>query len=103
MLNALGGFLYFLSGFLGFFDSASTIASVMTAAGIVFFLATSIMLLFMWRANDFGLILMRQLNEAMRKGHQLRVDRYGLRVSSTGETADEDGTSSRFSVRAVTF
>uniref|UniRef100_A0A7S4RTK3 Uncharacterized protein n=1 Tax=Alexandrium monilatum TaxID=311494 RepID=A0A7S4RTK3_9DINO len=73
VLNALAGFLFLVGGGLGPFLPAavgSAFGSACFALGLVVYTTTSALLIVMWRSNDFGLTLLRQLNATLRAGAQ---------------------------------
>mmetsp|Transcript_63750 Transcript_63750/g.179453 ORF Transcript_63750/g.179453 Transcript_63750/m.179453 type:complete len:501 (+) Transcript_63750:103-1605(+) len=85
----LGGLCFAISGTLIFFGGFTMIRASLLTAGMVLYLIAGILLLVMWRGNDFGLLFLRQLNQALRNQTSFCIspgtdDRTGVRVRTGG-------------------
>jgi len=104
--NFIGGVNFLLGSLPGLSSpEAQRFANANYLMGGVCFTFSSALLIVMWRANDFGLTLLRQLNLALRTGGFVglaasssgRVDRVGVRMSrcvddvssQVGDAADD--------------
>lgn len=80
-------------------------------AGMALFLVGGIMMLVMWRVNDFGLALLRQLNDVLRAGSFVNLNvssvEGGFQIRHAGSQLDHRGhastAKSRLSTRGVIF
>jgi len=113
ILNTIGGINFLLGSSPGILkfkgESANYFCELNYLIGSVIFLAASWFTLLMWRANGFGLALIKQLNEAITAGsarvaqrrgqHTIEVDLHPDRHAE----AAEDGAENTFSLRGATF
>jgi len=116
MLDCLGGFGYFMGGVACLSESPTAVllCKVCYLGGISMYLVACVLLFVMWRANDFGLLLLRQLNHAIMSGGEVTLApvgggvRINLQSLAPSGNAQQPGGSSanrahRFSVRGVVF
>mmetsp|Transcript_66128 Transcript_66128/g.166776 ORF Transcript_66128/g.166776 Transcript_66128/m.166776 type:complete len:496 (+) Transcript_66128:175-1662(+) len=78
--------------------------------GSALFIFSSCLMIIMWRANDFGLTLLNQLNFALRSGGVVGVssssanrDYVGLRMLMPEEAPSEDASVHKYSLRGAFF
>lgn len=107
-INAVGGALLALGSVLGF-TPANHSRKVCMALGMALYTVSCVMLLVMWRSNDFGLTLLRQLNASLGEGAQITISAtaQGLRIQHTSPSLQArelaQNGSRKLSMRGVIF
>lgn len=87
-INTFAGFLFFLGAAAGLpcadgHAHFTEIAGVSYLVGSVLYTLSSVLLLKMWKCNDFGLTLLSQLNRALHAGRIVRVTPSFMRPATT--------------------
>lgn len=124
IMNCIAGALFFSGGVAGLLATPGSTPGVCFALGISIYVVTSMLLIIMWRSNDFGLTLLRQLNSTLRAGSPVSIThtadgmviRHGTglprpaRADTSGQAREsptgQEGAGShagRLSVRGVVF
>lgn len=83
VLNTVGGLAFLLGAAAGLLWRAAharltVFIGIAYLVGSVLYTLSSLVLLKMWRSNDFGLTLLSQLNRALHAGRTVRVVPFGL-------------------------
>mmetsp|Transcript_71484 Transcript_71484/g.221028 ORF Transcript_71484/g.221028 Transcript_71484/m.221028 type:complete len:503 (-) Transcript_71484:55-1563(-) len=73
LINAVSGAFFWVGGLACFFHGGDRFSDICQAAAISGYVASSALLIVMWRGNDFGLTLLRQLNSALRAGSPVSI------------------------------
>mmetsp|Transcript_20308 Transcript_20308/g.45124 ORF Transcript_20308/g.45124 Transcript_20308/m.45124 type:complete len:478 (-) Transcript_20308:253-1686(-) len=110
--NCVGGILFFFGGTACFWfrwvEGFAEFEQVNYFVGSGLFAIGSVLLVVMWRANSFGMTLLRQVNLALQIGGRVRTGvtrgTPGVAVMTDGVEADEEvAEQGKFSIRGVTF